>query len=352
MNQVKISVIVPVFNAATTIEYTVGSILSPTFFEDCELILVDDGSTDGSAEKCDRMADIHECIRVIHRKNGGVSSARNEGVKMAAGEYVTFVDSDDILPKNCLADWLVTISADDSVDLYVGGYRLLNGSPIAPAPEQSRLYGHGELSEFIDDNLCDNGSYLRPVWGKLFRKSLIDRHSLRFEPSLSYGEDMLFLFRFLLRCNAVGTVSRCTYIYRSGASGLSSDLCSDRHITQLLMLLGPYSETLRELESAFPESVKIKSLCHRDLVGRLICRILTVFATRRTLLCTSDNISRLYHYMSSDSSVNRCGGAFSLRAGQIPNLLLYRIGSPSFSARFYRASAIFCTVFGIRPKRY
>ncbi len=347
----KISVIVPVFNAAATIEYTVGSILSPEFFEDCELILVDDGSTDGSAEKCDAIAAIHERIRVVHEKNGGVSSARNAGLKMAAGDYVTFVDSDDILPKACLSDWLATISAD-AADLYVGGYRLLNGSAIAPAPEESRLYRHGELSEFIDDNLCDNGSYLRPVWGKLFRKSLIDRYSLRFEPVLSYGEDMLFLFRFLLSCDTAMTVPRCTYIYRDGASGLSSDLSSDRHITQLLSLLGPYSETLRDLERAFQDSVKVKSLCHKDLTGRLICRILTVFATRRTKLCTSDNISRLYHYMRLDPELNRCGGIFSLRPGQIPNLLLYRLSSPRFSACFYRASAIVCETLRIRPRHY
>ena len=351
MSSVKISVIVPLFNAATTIEYTVGSILSPAFFDDCELILVDDGSTDGSGEKCDAIAGIHERIHVIHKQNGGVGPARNAGMRIARGEYVTFVDSDDILPKDCLADWLDTISAG-TADLYVGGYRLLNGSPVAPSPEKSRLYAHGELSEFIDDNLCDNGSYLRPVWGKLFRKSLIDKYYLRFEPSLSYGEDMLFLFRFLLHCDGAMTVPRCTYVYRSGASGLSSDLCSDRHVMQLMMLLGPYSETLRAMESAFPESMKAKSLYHRDLVGRLICRILNVFATRRTQLCTSDNISRLYHYMRSDPALNRLGGAFSLRLGQIPNLLLYRFGSPLLSAHFYRFSALVCSLFRIRPRRY
>lgn len=347
----KISVIVPVFNAETTIEYTVGSILSPAFFEDCELILVDDGSTDGSADRCDRIADIHRRIHVIHTKNQGVSQARNEGLKLASGEYVTFVDSDDIMPKGCLSDWLVTISAD-AADLYVGGYRLLNGSPIAPAPEKSRLYGSGELSEFIDDNLCDNGSYLRPVWGKLFRKSLIYNNALRFEPALSYGEDMLFLFRFLLCCDTVMTVPRCTYVYRNGESGLSSDLNSDRHVMQLLSLLDPYSETLNDLESAFPESVKVKSLCHRDLVGRLICRILTVFATRRTRLCTSGNISRLYHHMHRDPALNRCGGLFSLRPGQIPNLLLYRLSSPRLSAAFYKVSAMICETLRIRPRRY
>lgn len=351
MSPVKISVIVPVFNGAATIESTVESILYPSFFENCELILVDDGSTDGSAGKCDAIADAHGRIRVIHKRNGGVSAARNDGLKMAEGEYVAFVDSDDTLPEGCIADWLDTVSAVGA-DLYVGGYRLSDGSPIACVPEKSRQYGRRELSEFIDDNLCDHGSYLRPVWGKLFRKSLIDKYSLRFETGLSYGEDMLFLFGFLLHCDSVVTVPRCTYIYCSGGSGLSSDLCSDSHIMQLMMLLGPYSETLHAMESAFPESAKVGSLYHKDLVGRIICRILTVFATRRTLLCTSDNISRLYHYMRPDPALNRLGGLFSLRRGQIPNLLLYRLSSPRLAAGFYKACALICETLRIRPRRY
>lgn len=348
----KISVIVPVYNAAATIEYTVGSILSPEFFEDCELILVDDASTDGSAGKCDSLADIHQRIRTVHfTKNCGVSAARNEGLRMARGEYVTFVDSDDLLPKNCLADWLGSISTGDA-DLYVGGYRLLNDSPVAPASEKGRLYRRGELSEFIDDNLSNDNSFQRTVWGKLFRKAILDESGLRFEQGLSYGEDMLFLFRFLLHCHNVETVPRCTYIYRIGTSGLSSDLCSDRQLMQSMLLIGSLSETIPALQKAFPRNLYVRQMYHRVLVGRHICRILTVFATRRTKLCTSDNISRLYHYMRLDPELNRCGGIFSLRRGQIPNLLLYRLSSPRFSACFYRASAIVCETLRIRPRRY
>lgn len=351
--EVLISVIVPVYNAARTLEYTVGSILSPSFFENCELLLIDDGSTDGSGEICDRFGLVDERIRVIHRKNAGVSSARNAGVNAASGRYITFVDSDDILPKDCLSGWISTISTGEAADIFIGGYRLLSGSPVAPAPAQSRLYCREELSEFIDDNLSDDGSYLRPVWGKLFRKSFLTEAGLAFDAALSYGEDMLFLFRCLLHCRSVMTVPRCVYIYRSGMSGgLSSDLGSDRHLMRLMLLLGPYSETIHAMESAFPKSEKVRLLYHKDLVGRLICRALTVFATRRTSLCTSDNISRLYHYMRADTRLERLGGIFSLRLGQVPNLILYRLSSPGFSARFYRFSARVCETFRIGPKRY
>lgn len=347
----KISIIVPVYNAASTLEYTVGSILSPSFFGSCELILVDDGSTDGSAEICDRLAGIDKGIKVIHKENGGVSSARNEGVAAASGEFVTFVDSDDLLPKDCIETWLGALAGCDA-DLYVGGYRSSLASSSILAPGEDRLYGRDELGQFIEDNLTDNGSYLRPVWGKLFRKSLIDNAELKFENGLHYGEDVLFLFQCILKCSSVKTLTGCVYIYRVGTEGLSADLCSDRHILQLMLLLEPYSGTLLEMGERFSSSVKAKSLYHRDLVGRLVCRVLTVFATRRTALCNSDNISRIYHYMKKDSMLSRPGGVFSLRKGQIPNLMLFRIGSPALSAAFYRLSSSVCEALRIQPKRY
>lgn len=348
---VKISVVVPVYNAASTLEYTVGSILSPSFFGSCELILVDDGSTDGSAELCDRLAGIDRRIRVIHKKNRGVSSTRNEGIAAASGEFVTFVDSDDLLPKDCLETWLGALSGCGT-DLLVGGYRCSGASSCAQAPGEDRLYGRDELGQFIEDNLADNGSYLRPVWGKLFRKSLIDSAKLRFEPGLNYGEDVLFLFRFILSCDSVRTLPNCVYIYRTGSEGLSADLSSDRHIMQLMFLLEPYSAVLLEMGERFRTSGKAVSLYHRDLVGRLICRILTVFATRRTALCNADNISRIYHYMKKDRLLTRPGGVFSLRKGQIPNLLLFCIGSSRLSASFYRLSSSVCGMLGIHPRRY
>lgn len=350
--EILISVVVPVYNAVRTLEYTVGSILSPSFFDSCELILVDDGSTDGSGEICDRFSLVDERISVIHKVNGGVSSARNAGISAAAGQYVTFVDADDILPKDCLSDWISTISAEETVDIYIGGYRLPQVSQTMPTQVKKRRYNKDELSEFFDDNLSDDSSYQRTVWGKLFRKTLMDECGLCFEQGLSYGEDMLFLFCFLAHCHSAEVVSRCTYIYCRGKSGLSSDLCSDRHLMQLMLLIGSYSETIPMLQEAFPKSDYVRQMYHRALVGRLICRILTVFATRRTPLCTSDNISRLYHYMRADSLLNHSGGIFSLRRGQVPNLILYRLSSPSFSAAFYKVSAAVCETFRIRPKRY
>ena len=94
-----ISIIVPVYNAERTLNRCVDSILSQTF-QEWELLLIDDGSTDRSGELCDEYASKDQRIKVFHKKNGGVSSARNIGLNYAKGEWITFIDSDDEIPKN------------------------------------------------------------------------------------------------------------------------------------------------------------------------------------------------------------------------------------------------------------
>ena len=84
----------------------------------------------------------------------------------------------------------------------------------------------------------------------------------------------------------------------------------------------------------------------------MIFRALTVFATRRTVLCTSDNISRFYSLMKTDPQLIGLSGIFTLRMGQVPNLLLFKLGSPKLAEAFYRMSAAFCEFFKIRPKKY
>ena len=341
------------YNAARTLEYTVGSVLSGNFGKECELILIDDGSTDASPGICDRFASLSPDIKVLHQPNSGVSQARNAGMDASEGEYLMFLDSDDLLPELTLS--LCLSALESSPDIVIGGYstRSAQGSSIRQTPVVDRIYEDWELSMFWDDNFSHYGSFLRPVWGKLFRRSLIySEEPLRFRKSLNYGEDFLFLFDYLCRCRKVVTVSETLYIYRDGGAGLSSDLSSDRHLLQLIQLVGLYDALTVKMKEAFPQSRAVAGMYHKDLVGRLICRALTVFSTRKTRICTSDNISRFYSLMRKDGELNGLKGLFSLRAGQVPNLLLFKIGSPRLSEKVYGMSAAVCELFHFRPRRY
>ena len=132
-----ISIIVPVYNAAKTLEHTVGSILSGNFDGNCELILVDDGSTDESPSLCDRLSLLSPDIKVIHKPNGGVSDARNAGIEASVGEYLMFVDSDDLLPKMALQRCCNAL--ESGADLVVGGYSLRSFSGKTVTDVQSPL---------------------------------------------------------------------------------------------------------------------------------------------------------------------------------------------------------------------
>ena len=331
--KINISVIIPVYNACSTIARAVGSILMQEF-DPVEVIIVDDGSTDGSGAICDDLASQDQRIKVIHKENGGVSSARNAGLAVAAGEYVMFLDSDDAVRYGSL-----TVMYRRGWDMILGGFAKLADLSVVqsfcPACE-AEYNDENELASFLDRTIARKHSYLlNSACFKLFRLSLIQEHEIRFDEDLRYGEDKMFVFSFLAHARNALTVPEIAYDYIIQPDSLSSDLSSDKHLSQLFLLLERYRPLLATLRARFPSSERIEDLYHADFIGRYVCRILTVFAKRNSPLMTRENISLLYSYMDEDRRL----GLFSIRPGQIPNIILYKIGSPSFAMSVYRLSS-------------
>lgn len=195
------TVIVPVYNTKLQIERCVASIRNQTYPE-LEILLIDDGSTDGSEELCDTFAKEDLRIRVIHKENGGVSSARNEGLTQAAGEYIVFVDSDDWIEADMVEDMLRE-AKEKKVMLVVGNYVRaveegqekqsiaqvpFKGAKLTEQETEPCLLTSAEILEYYlseDDNIRIPHS----VWGKLFARSLIG--DKRF-PLIKRTEELLF----------------------------------------------------------------------------------------------------------------------------------------------------------------
>ena len=190
-----VSVIVPVYNTAQFLPHCIDSILSQNF-SDFELLLIDDGSTDGSGQICDSYAEKDNRVRVFHKENGGVSSARNLGLNEAKGKWVCFVDSDDELMPNALQ--VMVGRAYDGVDLVMAGYEVYNDV--------------GEKTYSIEkciSNLIPNESAVKEMYAptdyryqgyissKLFRLSLICLNSIRFAEDIFFNEDRLFVTQFI-----------------------------------------------------------------------------------------------------------------------------------------------------------
>ena len=337
MDKNRLSIIIPVYNAEDYLDRCLHSILEQEF-SSYEVILVDDGSTDASPLICDRYSSTDPRFRTVHKPNGGVSSARNMGLELAKGEYIMFLDSDDTLLPLGLDDIMGAVAGEDMV---VAGYAtFIDNVPVKTVkPKKTKAYKGAEYPEFFQQNVRRNCEMLDAPWAKLFKRKTIG--NTRFCEELSYAEDKLFVFEVMGRCSSILAFSEAIYGYYMRPGSLGSDTKSIKHVSQLMVFLPKYALVLDALVQRCPTTKKVVELYHNDLVGRYICRILNILTKRSSKLLTKEFINTLYAYMAADKKL----GVFSLRAGQVVNILLYKIGKPGLSVAYYRFTSFFCTIF-------
>lgn len=203
----KVSIIVPIYNTEKYLEKCINSILKQSF-DDFELLLVDDGSTDNSGKMCDVYASMDKRIITFHKENGGVSSARNVGLKHAKGEWITFVDSDDEIT----IDYLECLYATDGVDLVVAGSRLPDGTTLMyDCKSVTEILDVGNHPAYLDTQLCK--SYFRIISSKLFKKSIVYKNNLQFNSKLRLAEDSCFIFQYLQYVKSIRFIPYSIYFY-------------------------------------------------------------------------------------------------------------------------------------------
>lgn len=205
----QISVIVPVYNVEKYLRRCIDSILAQTF-TDFELLLIDDGSKDSSGKICDEYAEKDKRIRVFHKENGGVSSARNVGLGNAKGEWIAFIDSDDeFISSSALA--LLECGTEDKVVL------VLANSIIEKDGEKQLLLKINDT--LVTDNLFFSISHCA-LWGYLFNARIINKYYIRFIDGLAFSEDRLFIYQYLRYCywGAMLVFKQPIYFYRTNAN--------------------------------------------------------------------------------------------------------------------------------------
>lgn len=201
----KISVIIPVYNTPEKkLRRCLDSIIVQSFV-DYECIIVDDGCTDCSGEIIDEYSRLDHRFIAIHKKNGGVSSARNHGLEVAKGDWIVFVDSDDYLLPDHISSMMAAVS--DDVDLVMTGFRFLH-------PDKTTEHGYSKArhigKEAIKRFLLDS-EFLRfqVPWDRTYR----NKKNLIFDEKLSLGEDRLFCYNYLVNCKGIATIERITYVH-------------------------------------------------------------------------------------------------------------------------------------------
>lgn len=212
-----ISVIVPVYNVEKYLSKCIKSILSQTY-PDFELLLIDDGSTDKSGEICDDYATRDQRVRVFHKKNGGVSSARNFGIDEAKGRWITFVDSDDILDKDYIEKFgIKDENAIKGVDLFVQGFKVIVHETQT---QQNKSDFTGRYNQLDAWRLLENVNLINSPVCKLFKSEILQNNGIRFDILTSYGEDHLFCLDYfhVLKTVYISSEAGYNYIHHDGIS--------------------------------------------------------------------------------------------------------------------------------------
>lgn len=245
----KYSVIIPIYNAAATIGRCLESLLGQAH-EDIQILLINDGSTDESGEICRRYARANACICYFEKENGGVSSARNLGLKHAAGEYILFVDSDDYVT----ADYFSVIDAaldSRKPDTLLFGLKCFGGHDdiwqtgdfFSDQPLAIARFVQGAVHAYLYSNLMT----------RTFRRDIILSNNLRFDEALSIGEDQAFIFAYTMHVKRLASINRVLYHYSRDNGGSLSRRSRDYLTEQLLRVSQLMQTALRN--SGHPEPV-------------------------------------------------------------------------------------------------
>lgn len=212
-----LSIIIPVYNAELSLARCVESILRQNF-NDIEVLLIDDGSTDSSLQICKEFVSKDSRVKIFEKENGGVSSARNLGIEKACGEWITFVDSDDSLEKS----WLPAYEIYEACDMIMQGFTFidehLDKKECYLSPES--FSDNGILQFYIKYR---NYDYLplRVPWNKFFRRNIIKDNSIRFKENISCGEDRVFNLTYMRYVKKIKVIDNVGYIYVRTSSGLA-----------------------------------------------------------------------------------------------------------------------------------
>lgn len=235
MNKNKtVSIIVPVYNAAENLNHCINSILNLTY-QHLEIILINDGSTDHSGELCDQLMRQDQRIHVIHQKNSGPSVARNNGINVATGKYIQFVDADDF-PKPHMTKTLVD-QMHGNCQLVICGYQSVDNHFNIIHQNTPSIHGMLLKSEFlVNFGELYKQIILPSIWNKLYITELIKTHNIHFDENLKLGEDLLFNLDYFKVCQKVNMITDKLYNYRiENDQSLSQNFKKDYFENQLLL---------------------------------------------------------------------------------------------------------------------
>lgn len=209
----KVTIIVPIYNAEEYLDSCVSSIINQTY-QNLEVLLINDGSTDRSRSICEAYAKLDDRIRVIHQKNSGPSAARNHGINMARGEYIQFIDADDSIDPNMTTK--LVESMNKNVQLSMCGYKvmMMNGRSTRTqniSPNKQGTYPKNDFVKYFGEFF--KGMLINSPCNKLYVSKILNELNVRFNEDIKIGEDLLFNLKYLEGCKNISIIDDSLYNY-------------------------------------------------------------------------------------------------------------------------------------------
>ena len=232
-NNIRLSIIVPVYNAEKYLDDCILSLLNQDLPEDeYEIIFVNDGSNDNSVQVIEKYMENHPCIRLISQQNAGVSSARNNGIRLAKGEYIGFVDSDDYIDSDMYRNML-SLAEKEVSDVCMCGFfsfdecgNIYESHVDFDSSYTTECEDHKLLLRFFTNNY--NG--LASVCNKIFKNSLINDNDICFDETMIKAEDEWFVLCCLLKANRIDFIKKSLYFYRNNQYSTMHRFYDDQYL--------------------------------------------------------------------------------------------------------------------------
>lgn len=242
---VKVSVVVPVYKVEDHLRQCLDCLAAQTY-NNIEVITVDDGSPDSCGKICDEYAEKYSNFRVLHQENQGLSGARNNGVLIAEGELLTFVDSDDMVTKDYV-EYLVSLREKYSADISIGGFKYqYENKELAAASREEKEYVMTASEALTRMNYGKGFSVFQ--WGKLYPTELVRRYP---SPLGKLYEDLSTTYKMIGQCKKVVFGSRCIYFWMQRENSITRSVFDERH----LYAITAAGNQLRYIEKHFPDAV-------------------------------------------------------------------------------------------------
>lgn len=214
----KVSIILPIYNVEDYLEKCVDSVRNQTY-KNLEIILVDDGAKDSCPQICDRLAQEDKRIKVIHKENGGLSSARNEGYKAADGDYLMYIDSDDVI-KPDIVERCIIRAQQEKADMVIFGYEKVDesGHVLETCTWGNKVLNHNEMVEYLYEGITQMS--FGYAWNKLYKKSVLDESGVLADSEIIDREDLVYNMELLPYIHKVVYLDYAGYEYLQRSTSL------------------------------------------------------------------------------------------------------------------------------------